>query len=257
MSYTGKPLVIQGACGTPELLEFGLSCSEDDPCPLHLELSGLEAAGNKLFLAGNLHTSTATVWSILLASDDNGQTWMEPSPRQRGIALDQVQFVDFQTGWVSGHTSSTLPKDPFLLRTADGGRTWRKLPLFTSEEEATFGVVEYFWFDTAQRGTLLADRRAEPRRRYQRLETQNGGESWSLREVLSQPGASRRPRNAASANDDWRLRADAATKSFRVETRREGKWVTLASFAFGAGHCKPSPPPPPPPETPAEKPPQP
>ena len=44
--------------------------------------------------------------AILLASDDGGKTWTEPVPRLRAAALDQIQFIDLQTGWISGQNLS-------------------------------------------------------------------------------------------------------------------------------------------------------
>ena len=59
---------------------------------MFLELSNVEAAGNKIFLAGNLHTPTTTLYSILLATEDAGKTWIEPHPRIRfaGPGSDSV-----------------------------------------------------------------------------------------------------------------------------------------------------------------------
>ena len=126
----------------------GLGCSEEDPCPVYLELSNVEAVGHKIFVTGNLHTPTATLDSILLASDDEGKTWTEPHPRLRSSGLDQIQFVDFQNGWISGANLQGAPRDPFLLITTDGGKTWRQRPIF---EESRVASIERFWFDYARR----------------------------------------------------------------------------------------------------------
>ncbi len=89
-------------CTEADTQASSLNCSEEEPCAVFLELSSVEAAGNKIFLAGNLHTNTTTLYSVLLATEDAGKTWSEPHPRIRFAGLDQIQFIDFQNGWISG-----------------------------------------------------------------------------------------------------------------------------------------------------------
>ena len=117
----GKPMHIAFDCTEADMQTSGLACPEDEPCQVYLELANIEAAGNKLFLPGNLHTATTTMFSILLATEDAGKTWIEPHPRIRSAGLDQIQFIDFQNGWISGANLQSAPRDPFLLLTTDGG----------------------------------------------------------------------------------------------------------------------------------------
>src|SRR3989442_172579 len=126
----GKPMRVPAICRQDDLQSLGLTCTEDEPCPLYLELSAVESAGGRLFLAGNIHTSTFTLSSILLGSADGGRTWTEPYDRVRFSALEQIEFIDMEYGWISGATLGALPRDPFFLLTSDGGKTWRLRPLF-------------------------------------------------------------------------------------------------------------------------------
>jgi len=232
----GQSIGLTADCRGAEIDEFGLSCREEEPCAVFLELTSVEPAGARIFLAGNFHTETATLWSVLLMSEDEGATWFEPYPRQRATTLDHLQFVDFQTGWVSGHSTGPLLRNPFLLKTPDGGKTWRRLPVL---EEDLVGVVDSFSFESKDRGTLVIDRiHAGKGSRYQRYETLNGGESWMLREVSTRPPAGPRSRGVSN-NADWRIRADGVAKVFRVERRREGRWASIVSFAIHAGACRP------------------
>ena len=226
-------------CADADIAEHGLVCDEDEPCPIQLELAGVEPVGSKLFIAGDFHAGPATLASLLLVSEDQGVSWTEASSRQKGVALYQVQFVDFATGWVAGHHAGALPRDPFLLRTSDGGKTWKKLPVFG---DSAVGVVEQFWFDSKDLGTLIAQRRgARAAGRYLKFETRNGGDTWMLRESGEDPIEGKRPRGATSSAD-WRIRADNRTKTLRVEKRESGKWTGVSSFALDAGACKPAPP---------------
>jgi hypothetical protein len=242
--YEGKPIALQAQCGDAEILEYGMSCSQDEPCPVYLELAAADSAGSKLLLAGNLHADTATLWSVLLLSDDGGQSWTEPFNRLRGVALDQVQFPDFATGFVSGRTAGTLSKDPFVLRTSDGGKSWSRLPVF---EDGSVGLIERLHFDSATRGQVQVDRGRPGNGRYATLETQNAGDSWTIRES----SAVRPSRASGEPVVLIRILADAPSKSYRVERREDSRWRTVAAFSVAAGVCRagnpaiPAEPPPP------------
>lgn len=227
---SGKPLRVSAECNKDHLESLGLSCSGDEPCPAYLELSAVEAAGARIFLAGNIHTSTATLSSILLASDDSGKTWSEPYERVRDAALEQIQFIDFQYGWISGAIVQTLPRDPFFLLTADGGKTWHNRPLF---EESHGGSIERFWFDSRTTGTLLL---TPVGRSYEMYESMTGGESWALKQVSSKPLVL--PHARPPGDSGWRLRPNARSHAYDLETKEASGWQRVASFLLDAGVCK-------------------
>ncbi len=118
----------------------------------------------------------ATLDSILLASEDSGKTWTEPHPRMRSSGLDQIQFVDFQNGWISGANLQGAPRDPFFLITTDGGKTWRDQPIF---EETRVSAVESFYFDTPMHGAVSIDATLD-NGMHEIYETQDGGNTWSV-----------------------------------------------------------------------------
>src|ERR1035441_4924463 len=103
---------------------------------------------------GNIHTANATLYTILLGSEDNGQTWREVHERVRGAGLDHIQFADVATGWTSGLAFGPLPQDPFLLLTTDGGKTWRAHAIFN---EPRFGSIQQFFFEDKKSGSLVID----------------------------------------------------------------------------------------------------
>jgi len=232
LENTGKPMHIAFECTDSDTQASGLACSEEEPCDVYLELTNIEAVGNKLFLPGNVHTPTTTISSILLATEDAGKTWNEPHPRIRLAGLDQIQFIDFQNGWISGANLQGAPRDPFLLLTTDGGKTWRQRPVY---EDSRLGVIERFWFDSPQDGTMLVDARLESNV-HELYETRTGGESWSLRQASASP--IRFPRTKESRPSAWRIRTEAATKSYVVETSEGQRWQRVASFLVHVGSCK-------------------
>jgi hypothetical protein len=232
------PSRIECQCTNEDVQELDLECTDEQPCPIYLEFAALETVGNRIFLTGNLHTRTATLFSILLASDDAGRTWSEPHRRIRGAALDQIQFIDLENGWVGGQNVQPSPRDPFLLITHDAGKTWQMRPVF--EESNRPGAIEQFWFESRTAGSLLVDRKqaGDDGARHELYESMTGGDTWSLVQAGATPIKMKhaRPENA---NPDWRIRADAATKSYRVERRESGAWKAIAAFAIQPGECRP------------------
>ena len=215
----------------------GLTCSEDDPCAVYLELSAVQAAGSRIVVAGNLHSSAVTLFSVLLVTSDEGRTWREAHERLRGAALDHVQFLDAETGWISGETMSPLALDPFLMLTTDGGATWRQRLILGDNPENRFGSIQQFSFAAKDSGTLIIDRgQGSDEDRYELYESPNAGESWTIKESSSKALKLKTPPQVA---DDWRLRADARSQAYHVEHRQGQRWVSVASFAVKAGVCKP------------------
>ena len=256
LTYTGQPLVLSPQqCTEEDIQAFGLTCTREDPCPVLLELAAHEVLGNTIVLTGNIHTREVTFASVLLVSEDLGKTWTEPHARIKSGVLDQVQFIDFQNGWVAGQVMQQLPRDPFLLITNDGGRTWRRRALY---DDARVGSIDQFWFETKSNGGLIVDRTraGDPRAKYETYETQTGGSSWTLREVNSKLIPPKRAK-LPIPNTDFRLRADARLNAYRLERRQGAQWQTLASFSLSLAPCMPPEPkevapPPPPPEAPPE-----
>jgi photosystem II stability/assembly factor-like uncharacterized protein len=246
-----QPVRVPFNCSEEDIQLFGLDCTPEEPCAVFLELTGLEVSGSKIFLAGNLHTATMTLASVLLASEDEGKTWLEPHERIRSAGLEQIQFLDFERGWVAGQQLQTIPRDPFFLVTTDGGKTWRRRPV---AGDGQVGTIEHFWFESRTDGLAVIDRMqpTETGARYSIYETRTGGEAWMIREVGARPP---RLKRAAGQNPDLRIRADAKTKSFLVERRTGERWRPLASFPIETGSCRPAARPPaaePPPEPPAQ-----
>ena len=232
LENTGKPMRLPFDCTETDTQLAGLSCSEEEPCAVYLELSGVEAVGNKIFLTGNLHTSTTTLYSILLVTEDTGKTWSEAHPRIRFGGLDQIQFIDFQNGWISGANLQSTPRDPFLLLTTDGGKTWHQRAIY---DETRVAVIERFWFESRDNGFLLMDARLEANR-HEFYETMTGGESWALKQASAAPIPF--PRAKQSGPSGWRLRPDAATRSNDLEKLEGERWLKVSGFLVNIGSCK-------------------
>lgn len=249
LEYAGKPLKIPFACGEDDIQSFGMTCTADEPCAVYLELSGIEAVNTRLFVSGNLHSASATLFSILLSSEDGGKTWTEAFDRIRGAALEGIQFHDFASGWIAGVSIQALPRDPFFLLTTDGGKTWRNRPIYG---ESRVGAIDTYFFDSKNHGSLIVT----VNKSHELLETQTGGENWTMRQVSQSPLSLKQIHRPEA---EWRLRADSKSKAFRVERKQGPHWTDAASFSLDAGDCRPketvlTEPPPEPATTPASEP---
>ena len=252
LENTGKPILVPFQCTDDDIQWAGLSCSTEEPCPVYLELTAVEAIGTKLFAAGNIHAQTITLYSVLLGSDDAGHAWREVYQRIRGAGLDRLQFADFENGWASGEALSPLPQDPFLLITSDGGKTWRQHAIFS---EPRVGTVQQIWFASKKEGALIFDRGAGTgSERYERFESNDAGETWNIKEARAQQIRL----NYSASPVLWRVQADGKTQSFRIEHQEGARWTPAASFAVNLGACvpaqfEPKPPPDISPEPPADR----
>src|SRR5260370_25995185 len=110
LENTGKPMRVPMVCPRDDFQALGLVCAEDEPCPLYVELNAVESTGAHLFIAGNIHTSTATLSSLLLGSSDGGKTWTEAHPRIRFASLEHIQFLDLANGCTSARRIHILPR---------------------------------------------------------------------------------------------------------------------------------------------------
>ena len=99
LENSGKPMLLPFQCTDEDIQLSGLTCSEEDPCPIYLELSRRRRRRNRAFSSrGTCTRSAVTVFSTLLASDDGGRTWREAHERIRSAGLDRIQFLDAGDG---------------------------------------------------------------------------------------------------------------------------------------------------------------
>jgi photosystem II stability/assembly factor-like uncharacterized protein len=108
---------------------------------------------------------------IALASRDGGETWTQGEVPVRST-LTGVHLHDESLGWAVGHDST-------ILRTEDGGATWRLLAYAPEELTPLLDV----WFADATRGFAVGA--------YGRfLATTDGGDTWETVDFVATPYAS-------------------------------------------------------------------
>ena len=239
-AWAAQPFKPAFTCKEDDLQWAGMTCSDQEPCPVYLEISAVYQVGAKLFLTGNIHSAQSTLYSILLETDDNGATWREPVDRLRGAELDRTQFVTAETGWISGQRVYPIPGDPFFLITTDGGRSWHKSDVLPDGSD---GFIQTFWFDSAKSGTLALDRggTSGEQMRYARYETMTGGESWTIRETSEKP-LTAGPKSPSTAESTWRARGDSTHKALLIEKQGENGWKQVTALALELAQCTGEPP---------------
>ena len=67
-------------------------------------------------------------------------------------------------------------------------------------------------------------------------ESRTGGESWAMKQATASPIPMPPARDVKTSG--WRLRADAATRSFEIEKSDGARWQKVASFLVNVGACK-------------------
>jgi len=200
-----------------------------------LELSSADSGAGRLIVTGNLHTKNQTLFGIVLSSEDNGLTWTEAHERIPWGALEQVQFLDLQTGWISGESVDPLARNPFFLLTTDGGKTWRQKLIF---DDTKYGTVAQFKFDSASHGQMVLDASRGRTIRQELYESNTGGESWEVVQTsntkLQLPGA-----RGQGTSLSYRVRVDAKTDTFVLERGGGKAWDGIASFNVHLPDCPP------------------
>jgi hypothetical protein len=237
LTNAGKSMLLPFRCSDEDIHWAGLSCTEDEPCPVFLELAAAEQGGSRIVAAGNIHTESVTLYSVLLASDDGGRTWSEAHERIRGAGLDHIQFFGSDRGWVLGQVLFPIPQDPFLLITADGGKSWQQKSIFNEASDNNFGSIVQFALSGKNEASLIIDRgRGSVEDRYVLFESPDAGENWAIKQESSKP---LQLKNPAVPSGDWRIRTDAPSKSFHVEHRQGTRWLSVGAFSVKLDACKP------------------
>jgi hypothetical protein len=224
------PVHVDYACTAEDIDSFGLTCSEDQPCPIFFEVSAVEAFGSRIFVAGDIHTGTTTLYGVLMSTEDGGASWNESIQRLRSANFEQFQWIG-EHGWLSGQRLEPLPKDPFFLITTDGGKNWRQRPLF---EESRFGSITQFWFESPTAGELVFDNSVGKTVSQELYGTMTGGENWDIKQT-STKALQLKPHPKETA---WSVSAPSGSKTYLIEHNINGKKEAVARFLIHIGDCK-------------------
>jgi photosystem II stability/assembly factor-like uncharacterized protein len=112
----------------------------------------------KGWVVGSVSRRERVVDSILLYTDNGGETWLRQRAPSR-LELIHIDFANDKRGWITG-------ADGTILATADGGQTW------TRQESGTKATIYHVDFRSDKRGLAVGERGTIVR-------TSDGGVTWT------------------------------------------------------------------------------
>ena len=112
----------------------------------------------KGWVVGSVSKRERVIDSILLYTDDAGETWLRQRAPSR-LELIHLDFANDKRGWITGAEGT-------ILATVDGGDTW------TKQESGTKATIFHVDFRSDKRGLAVGERGTI-------LRTSDGGVTWT------------------------------------------------------------------------------
>ena len=161
------------------------------------------ASKKKGWVVGSISKKETVIDSILVYTDDGGETWRRQRAPSR-TELIHIDFVSDKRGWIVGNGGT-------ILFTRDGGASWTKQTVSTNR---TLYHIDFRdenkGFAVGERGTLLR--------------TTDGGETWT--EVPTNVNATLLSIKFANDEDGWAVGRGGTI----IRTNDEGRtWVAQDS----------------------------
>ncbi len=112
----------------------------------------------KGWVVGSVSKKERVIDSILLYTDDAGETWQRQRAPSR-LELIHIDFANDKRGWISGANGT-------ILATVDGGASW------TKQETGTTATIYHIDFRNEKKGFAVGERGTI-------LRTTDGGSNWA------------------------------------------------------------------------------
>lgn len=141
---------------------------------------------------------------IVLLSDDDGKTFRQARSVPVDSTLTAVSFIDQRTGWAGGHGG-------VIVRTQDGGETWKLQRSDTSVDQPIFSV----YFKDASEGWAVGLWSLM-------LHTTDGGATWSTVQLPPPAGQKKADRNLYAIFADPKGNLFVACEQGRVMRSTDG-----------------------------------
>lgn len=124
-----------------------------------VELYSVRFSGKKKgWVVGSVSKRERVIDSILLYTDDAGETWQRQRTPSR-LELIHIDFANDKRGWITGSEGT-------ILATVDGGQTWSK------QESGTTATIFHIDFRSDKRGLAVGERGTI-------LRTSDSGATWT------------------------------------------------------------------------------
>jgi photosystem II stability/assembly factor-like uncharacterized protein len=112
----------------------------------------------KGWVVGSVSKRERVIDSILLYTDDAGETWQRQRAPSR-LELIHIDFANDKRGWIAGANGT-------IIATIDGGQTW------TRQESSTSATIFHIDFRSDKKGLAVGEQGTI-------LRTSDGGASWT------------------------------------------------------------------------------
>ncbi|HAF23049.1 MAG TPA: hypothetical protein DHU55_09440 [Blastocatellia bacterium] len=143
----------------------GVSWTERRRFPPHefdgadVELYSIRFSSKKKgWVVGSVSKNDRVVDSILIYTNDGGETWQRQQAPSR-LELIHIDFTNDKRGWIAGAEGT-------ILATTDGGQTWSK------QNSGTSATIFHIDFRSEKRGLAVGERGTI-------LQTSDGGTTWT------------------------------------------------------------------------------
>jgi photosystem II stability/assembly factor-like uncharacterized protein len=123
---------------------------------------------------------------LVLVTQDGGETWTDASPPEQLTGEMKKAtgfFLDADTAWVtySYVDTFTIPENPVVWYTSDGGETWEAKGTLDTQGLVEFYSLQHFTFVDENNGWLMTIVGAGMNKAYFLLfHTEDGGANWAL-----------------------------------------------------------------------------
>lgn len=185
---------------------------------------------NTSFLFGALYTQGG-IRSLLLRSNDGGNSWEEVMPPILNYIVFSVSFTNSKLGWAAIVYGMESPGNIILYKSEDGGQSWSE---FTHVDVSTLGYgvgsPVAMLFQDEQDGKIIIGFEEH----FSILETEDGGVTWHETEQLPFPitVSLNTSENRALDWSSWKIDTSEETNNQYISISRlvagEGDWQTTA-----------------------------
>ncbi len=117
--------------------------------------------------------------AVMFKTENGGKTWSRRALEQRGGNIVSAAFTNARDGWLLADTTTGSKQSSELLRTVDGGKTWRSLGAPALPQDIAYRVV----FTDSRHGWLYSSSTGP-----YAYTSSDGGETWRRGWLPAPPG---------------------------------------------------------------------
>ena len=161
---------------------------------------------NNIFVICHAGLSSLSAPENILASGNGGKSWQVRWTSSK-VYLTKLNFLDEKIGFAVGGDYRNKKESGLILKTNDGGSTWKQIPIKIS------ALIEDIQFINRSEGFAISENGSL-------LKSTNGGESWQINETDIKPDAFHI--DFSNKNTGWVLTLEKRFNEVRQDEIRDG-----------------------------------